>query len=75
MFYGDSNQLFDDLRRGSMLRQVNDFALACNDEATAKELYKQIGSRLQLLNETEDPFTYLGLITDFNAIDVEQSQE
>ena len=34
-----------------------------------------ICSRLRLLNETEDPFTYLGLITDFNDIDVEQSQE
>jgi hypothetical protein len=34
-----------------------------------------IGSRLRLINETEDPFTYLGLITDFNDIDVEQSQE
>ena len=44
-----------------MLRQVDDFALACNDESTAKELYKMIGSRLRLLDETEDPFTYLGL--------------
>ena len=34
-----------------------------------------IGSRLRLLNETEDPFTYLGLITDFNGIDVEQSKD
>ena len=58
-----------------MLRQVDNFALACDDEATAKELQKQIGSRLRLLNKTEDPFTYLGLITDFNGIDVEQSHE
>ena len=58
-----------------MLRQVDDFALACNDEATAKDLYKQIGSRLKLLDETEDPFSYLGLITDFNGIDVEQSRD
>ena len=34
-----------------------------------------IGSQLRLLDETEDPFTYLGLITDFNGIDVEQSLE
>ena len=34
-----------------------------------------IGSRLRLLDETEDPFTYLGLITDFNGIDVEQFLE
>ena len=27
------------------------------------------------MNETEDPFTYLGLITDFNGIDVEQSKD
>ena len=43
--------------------------------AMAKELYKMIDSRLRLLNETEDPFTYLGPITDFTGIDVEQSQE
>ena len=53
-----------------MLCQVGDFALACNEDSTAKELYKIIGSRLRLLNETEDLFTYLGLITDFNTIDV-----
>ena len=55
--------------------QVDNFALAWNDESTAKKLYKMIGSRLRLLNDTEDTVTYLGLITDFNGIDVEQSQE
>ena len=51
-----------------MLRQVNDFALAYNDEVTAKELYKMIGSRLGILNETKDPFTYLGLITNLMVL-------
>ena len=55
------------------LQQVDDLALACNDEATEKDLYKMIGSRFRLLNETKDPFTYLSLITNFNGIGVEQS--
>ena len=49
--------------------------LACNDEPTDKVIYKLIEFQLRLLNETEDPFTYLGLITDFNGINVKQSQE
>ena len=58
-----------------MLRQVDDFALACNIEDTAKEIYGIIGKALRLPNETKDPFTYLGLINDFNGIDVEQTKD
>ena len=58
-----------------LLREAGEFVMACNEEYTVKELYKIIGSRLRLLNETKDSFTYLGLITDFKGIDVEQSQE
>ena len=58
-----------------LLRQVDDFAFACNDEATAIEIYDIIGKQLRLPNENKDPFTYLGLVKDFNGIDVEQSKE
>jgi hypothetical protein len=58
-----------------LLRQVDDFALACNEEETAKEIYKIIGSKLKLPNEPKDPFAYLGLINDFNGIDVAQSRD
>ena len=57
-----------------MLRQVDDFALACKDESTAKAVYNAIGKRLKLPNESDIPFSYLGLIEDFNGIDIEQSK-
>ena len=55
-----------------MIRQVDDFSIACDEESTAKEIYKTIGSKLRLPKENKDPFAYLGLITDFNGIDVTQ---
>jgi len=57
-----------------MLRQVDDFALACKDESTAKAIYNAIGKKLKLPNESDIPFSYLGLIEDFNGIDIEQSK-
>jgi len=58
-----------------LLRQVDDFALACNDESTAKAIYAEIGSRLKLPKEDKAPFTYLGLVQDFNGIDIEQTRD
>ena len=58
-----------------LLRQVDDFALACDKEDTAKEIYSIIGSKLKLPKEPKDPFAYLGLITDFNGIDVTQTKD
>jgi hypothetical protein len=55
-----------------LLRQVDDFALACSREEIAKDLYAQIGKRLQLPSETMPPFKYLGLLTDFNGMDIHQ---
>eukprot|EP00980_Cylindrotheca_fusiformis_P025376 scaffold13535_cov117-Cylindrotheca_fusiformis.AAC.2 len=55
-----------------MLRQVDDFALACPFEAIAVNVYDRIGKALQLPGESEPPFKYLGLITDFNGVDVHQ---
>eukprot|EP00980_Cylindrotheca_fusiformis_P008178 scaffold1732_cov76-Cylindrotheca_fusiformis.AAC.1 len=55
-----------------LLRQVDDFALAAPDESIAKDIYKRIGERLQLPSEEKPPFSYLGLIDDFNGVDVHQ---
>lgn len=55
-----------------LLRQVDNFTLACNDENTAIEI---IGLKLKLPNEPKDPFAYLGLIKDFNRINVTQSSD
>ena len=58
-----------------LLRQVDDFALACSNESIANEIYDIIGNDLKLPTEDKVPFTKLGLITDFNGIDVEQSRD
>jgi hypothetical protein len=55
-----------------MLRQVDDFALACPTEDIAQDIYTRIGQRLQLPSEAEAPFKYLGLLQDFNGLDIEQ---
>jgi len=55
-----------------LLRQVDDFALACSNEALAQRIYNSIGRRLQLPSESTPPFKYLGLLTDFNGIDIQQ---
>jgi hypothetical protein len=58
-----------------MLRQVDDFALGCKDEETAKDIYNKIGLALQTEHETEPPFAYLGLMSDFNGVDITQTNE
>ena len=57
-----------------MLRQVDDLMIQTDNEAIAKVIFKIIGLKLQLKNETEPPFAYLGLTTDFNGVDIEQSK-
>ena len=60
-----------------VVQQVNDFALACANESTAIAICRDIGKALQLPKEKINlrSFTYLGLMDDFNGIDVEQSHE
>ena len=58
-----------------LLQQVDDFALACKDETTAKEIYSLIGERLQTDDEEEPPFNYFGLLEDFNGVDVHQYKD
>lgn len=55
-----------------LLRQVDDFSLGCPSENIAKAIYQHIGLELQLPGESEPPFTYLGLVSDFNGVDVGQ---
>ena len=58
-----------------MIRQVDDFSLACDNEETAIEIYNIIGASLRLPKEDKDPFAYLGLVSDFNGIDVTQTRK
>ena len=55
-----------------LLRQVDDFALATPSEDIAKAIYARIGKALQLPKESNPPFSYLGLLDDFNGVDVRQ---
>ena len=57
-----------------LLQQVDDLMIQTDNEAIAKEIFDIIGLKLQLENEDELPFAYLGLTTDFNGVNIEQSK-
>jgi hypothetical protein len=51
------------------LRQVDDFAVACVDDAITREVIKQVGARLTV------PLHDLGLLTKFNGVDILQTRD
>ena len=53
-----------------LLRQVDNLAIAVHDESITKKIYSIIGAKLQFPGKTDPPFTYLGLISDYNGVDV-----
>jgi len=53
--------------------QVDDFALGCRQESTAKSIYADIGTKLTLHNEAEAPFEHLGLVDSFDGYGVLQT--
>ena len=58
-----------------LLRQVDDFAMATPNEELAKSIYDRIGKKLQLPSEKEVPFKCLGLLEDFNGLNVKQCRD
>ena len=61
-----------------MLRQVDDFLLACNSEDTAKEVFQFIGNAIRFDVEKESvtiPFEFLGIVKDYNGVDIKQTKE
>ena len=58
-----------------LLIKVYDFSISCYNEYLSKDIYNQIGVTLQLPIESDEPFAYLGHVTDFNGIDIEQSRD
>jgi len=58
-----------------LVRQVDDFALGCHQESTAKSVCSEIGAKLTLHNETEAPFEHLGLVDSFDGYDVLQTRD
>ena len=57
-----------------LLRQVDDLMIQTDDKNIAKQIFTIIGLKLQLENEGEPPFAYLGPTVDFNGVDIEQSK-
>ena len=53
-----------------LLQMVNDLLIQCEHEESAKEIFFLIGVALQLENEGEPPFQYLGPCVDFNGVDI-----
>ena len=49
--------------------------MASPSEDIAKEIYDIIGRMLMLPGEKEPPFGYLGLIDDYNGVQIEQSSQ
>ena len=45
-----------------------------DEESVAKKNFVIIGSKLQLENEDEPPFSHLHPIVDFNGVDIKQSK-
>lgn len=58
-----------------LLRQVHNLALLTNDESIAKQIYKTSGKKLQIPGKLDPPFIYLGLIDDYNGVDINQYRE
>jgi hypothetical protein len=53
-----------------LLRQVDDFALACSNEDTANRIYGTFGERLKLEHIPVAPFERFGLLPAYNGVDV-----
>jgi len=58
-----------------LVRQVDDFALGCPQESTAKSVCTDIGTKLALHNEAEAPFEHLGLVDSFDGYDALQTRD
>jgi hypothetical protein len=58
-----------------LLQQVDDFSLACKSEDIAIKIYDIIGKLLRLDYEDDIPFKYLGLVDDYNGVEVKQTED
>ena len=60
-----------------LLRQVDDFCYACNDEQDTKNIYNLIGTKIQSKSEREKgdiPLQCLCLVQDYNGTDLIQTK-
>ena len=54
---------------------MDDFSLACKTEALARRIYDVVGKRLQLEHEEAPPLEYLGLLSEYNGVDISQTRD
>ena len=58
-----------------ILRQIDDFCAAMTSEKASRNLFNDIGIKIQFPKEKEDgtiPFEFLGIVTDYNGVDIIQ---
>ena len=55
-----------------LIWQVDDICLACLNEQLAKDITNQIGERVKFEHEDSLPIIFMGLVRDYNGVDIEQ---
>ena len=58
------------------LRQINDFGCGATSKKTARDLFNNIGIKIQFSSKKEAgkiPFEFVCVITDYNSVDVIQN--
>ena len=61
----------------SLLRQIDNFCSAMTSEKAARDLFNNIGVKIQFPREKQDgtiPFEFLGVVIDYNGVDIIQHQ-
>ena len=59
-----------------VLRQVDDFMIACTKEKIASDITNIIGTKVRFKSEEkrgEIPIQFLGLVDDYNGVDINQT--
>ena len=60
-----------------MLRQVDDFLIACKNEKIAKDIVNTIGVKMQFDSERDQnivPMEFLSVVNDYNGVEIKQTQ-
>ena len=61
-----------------LLRQVDDFLLACNSKKVAEQIFQDIKNAIRFPSEVRDgivPFEFLGVVKDYNGVDIKQTKD
>ena len=59
-----------------LLRMVDDCCILCKNEKTAKDTFNIIGNKMSFASERKKgivPFEFLGVVKDYNGVDIKQT--